>query len=95
MWTPILYAVALKQLDLVKYMVEEIRPQTGICLKEPLYNSEDEGKDESTKGKFWCSGLALMLAVNNYDIQMLEYLWNDLYYLWELADLDRLIDCLY
>lgn len=26
---------------------------------------------------------------------MLDYLWNDLYYLWDIADLDNLIDILY
>lgn len=36
-----------------------------------------------------------MLAVVNVDIQMLSYLWKDLYYLWDLEDLDRLIDYMY
>lgn len=26
---------------------------------------------------------------------MLDYLWNDLYFLWDIADLDSLIDILY
>jgi hypothetical protein len=26
---------------------------------------------------------------------MLEYIWNELYYLWELDDLDKLVDYLY
>jgi hypothetical protein len=93
----LLYAVALRQLDLVRYIVENIKINTAICLKEPLYSSEDEGKDEgeTSKGKFWNSGIALMIAVNNHDMEMLDYLWNKLYYLWELSDLDRVIDSLY
>ena len=26
---------------------------------------------------------------------MLDYLWNNLYYLWDISDLDSLIDLLY
>lgn len=36
-----------------------------------------------------------MLAVNNHDIEMLGYLWNRFYFIWELADLDKVVDSLY
>jgi hypothetical protein len=36
-----------------------------------------------------------MIAMNNKDTAMLEYLWNNLYYLWDLSDLDALVDFLY
>lgn len=39
--------------------------------------------------------MALSLAVKNSDAQMLDYLWNELYYLWDIADLDCLFDVLY
>jgi len=45
--------------------------------------------------QYWNSSLALLLAVNHYDTAMLEYLWNDLHYLWDLSDLDSFIDYLY
>lgn len=36
-----------------------------------------------------------MLAISNYDMPMLEYLWNDHYYLWTLVDLDKIVDFMY
>mmetsp|Transcript_24355 Transcript_24355/g.18527 ORF Transcript_24355/g.18527 Transcript_24355/m.18527 type:complete len:83 (+) Transcript_24355:432-680(+) len=50
---------------------------------------------EKPTADFWNSSLALMLAVNHFDTTMLEFLWNDIYYLWDLSDLDSLIDYLY
>jgi hypothetical protein len=47
------------------------------------------------EGKAWNSSLALLLAASNFDMPMLEYIWNELYYLWELDDLDKLVDYLY
>ena len=41
------------------------------------------------------SGLALCLCIKNGDIETLNYLWNNLYYLWTVADLSHLIDCMY
>lgn len=45
MWTPVLYAIANpnKIVDLVKYMVEKVGMHTGICIKEPFYDSEKDG----------------------------------------------------
>ena len=97
MWTPVMFAIALKQLDAVVYMAETLKLNTGICFKAPLFISEYESKDYSilANSKLYNSSLALMLAVNNYDLHMLNYLWHDHYYLWDIDDLDRLVDSLY
>ena len=94
MWNPVLYAIANpnRLIDLVKYMIEVIGVHTGLCLKEPLYDSELDGlagsSGETTSGKFWKSTLSLSLAVKNNDIEMIDYLWNDHYFLWDIVDLD-------
>lgn len=100
MWTPVLYAIANpnKLIDLVKYMIECLGLHTNLSLKEPIYESELDGiliKGQTNTGKFQNCTLALSLATKNCDMLMLDYLWNDLHYLWDIADLDRLIDSLY
>ena len=92
MWSPLLFCVAQKQLELLKFFISECKCNAELCLKEPLYeNEEDGGKNEGAE-KEWNSSIALLLAANNYDIPMLDYLWNELYYLWELEDLERIIE---
>ena len=81
-------------------MLEEIGCNSLLCLKEPLYENEkdgiiEEGVGKTASGKFWLSGLALSLSVKNGDIEMLNYLWNELYYLWDINDFDQLIDTMY
>jgi hypothetical protein len=78
----------------VKYFIEKVGSNGEICLKEPLYENESDGIYDA-EGKTWNSSLALLIAASNYDMPMLEYIWNELYYLWELEDLDRLVDFLY
>ncbi|CDW84897.1 UNKNOWN [Stylonychia lemnae] len=100
MWNPVMYAIANpnKLLELVKYMIEVIGVHTGLSLKEPIYDSELDGileSGEKSTAKFWKSTLALSLAIKNCDIEMLEYLWNDHYFLWDITDLDQLMDTLY
>jgi hypothetical protein len=100
----------MKQLDLLKYLIEKQGMNTSFCLKEPLYGSEQEGGlvkkewgvighnssfENSLTSKFWNSCLAMKLAINNKDEKMIEYLWNDHYYLWDISDLDSLVDHLY
>ena len=43
MWNPMLYAVAMKRLDLIRYLVEGQGMHIGISFKEPLYDSESDG----------------------------------------------------
>ena len=97
-----MYAIANpnKLVDLVKYMVENLDLHTGISIREPIYDHENDGINIATgqtadPGKFWNTTLALSLAVKNSDTKMLDYLWNDIYYLWDISDLDSLIDLLY
>jgi len=92
MWPPPLYAVAAKDLPLLKQYVKLFEPNLSLCLKEPLFTSEDE---VATEGRFINSGLALQLAIQNRDVLMLDYLWNELYFLWDVEDLDTIVDLAY
>lgn len=92
MWTPVLFAIAMKQLELVKFLVSKGMNEE-ICFKEPYYQSEQQTYETSNKNRN--TTIALMLAISNYDMPMMEYLWNDHYYLWGLNDLDKVVDFLY
>lgn len=94
MWTPPMYCVALKRLELLKYIIEVLQINPELTLKEPMWEREDDTKFLPDT-KTWNSSLSLMIAVSNYDMPMLDYLWNNLYFLWDIDDLDRLIESLY
>ena len=95
MQTPLIYAVKAKRRDLVKFMVEEMGCHEGICLREPVYRGEKDGVVQEEEIREWNSSLLLDIAVSNFDIELLDYLLNSLYYLWTLSDLDLLLDSLY
>jgi hypothetical protein len=49
MWNPLLFAVYYKQIELVRFLVEDIGMNTSYCLKEPMFKSESEGESKIHK----------------------------------------------
>lgn len=69
-WNPLLYAVANKQTEIVRYFLEEVK----LSLKSFSRKSREEGYNEAERATV--STFALQIAVSNKDAGTLEELWS-------------------
>ena len=69
-WNPLLFAVANKQTEIVRYFLEEVK----LSLKSFGRKPREEGYDEATRATV--STFALQIAVSNKDAATLEELWS-------------------
>lgn len=42
MWTPLMFAVSFKHIDLVKYLLNLPTTNKNLCLREPMYVAEED-----------------------------------------------------
>lgn len=86
MWNPVLFAVYNNKLDVVKFLLLDI---TGInkylCLSQNEFQSEKQTvcENQTLEG----SSLALMISISNKNVEMFDFLINDLFYLWTIKHL--------
>lgn len=85
MWNPLLYAVVFRRLHMVKYLVEDIRVNAKLCLRDPAYSGEHSEVSPQYELRSKC--FSVLIALYNNDIDMLSYLLNKLHFLWSFQEL--------
>lgn len=79
-WNALQFAIKAKSLKSVKYFCEKLNIHITSALRAPSideYCSVVESRPEEAE----C--FPLLIALNNRDFKMLEYLWNNLAYIWD------------
>lgn len=77
MWNPLLFAVAFKHLDLVKYLISERKVNAKLCLRDPAQSGEYSEVSPQYEVRSKC--FAVLIALSNKDARMLSYLLNQLH----------------
>lgn len=40
MWNPLMYALVLKKHDIMKYLIEQVKVNAKLCLRDPVHSGE-------------------------------------------------------
>lgn len=86
-WNPLLLAIAFKKLDIVHYLLNDLRISLKHAGKRSFDSDYGLTSDELVDRELFC----LLLAVANRDLPMLTELWVANYTAWEEIHLHRLV----
>jgi len=88
MWNPLHFAVYHGQLNIVKYLVENLQVNLSVTAPKALGESE---KDPTNSVNFPEDKIMLLLmAYAKRDSRMLKYLLDDLWYFWSITFVEHL-----
>lgn len=63
MWNPLLYAIYFKQIKIVQFLVEEMKVNAKLCLRDPVHSGEYSEVSPTYEIKSKC--FAVIVAINN------------------------------
>lgn len=89
MWNPLLFALAFKQLHIVKYFIEDLHVNAKLCLRDPFYSGENDQVSPTYEVRSKC--FAVLVSMYNEDLEFLDYLVNNLHYLWSAYELEMML----
>ena len=72
-----MYAVTFKQLSILEYLVEDVKVNSKLCLRDPVHSGEFSEVSPTYEVKSKC--FAILVALHNNDLAMLNYLLNHLH----------------
>ena len=77
MWNPMLYALVFKKLSIVRYLIEGVKANAKLCLRDPAHSGEYSEVSPQYEVRSKC--FAVLVAIENQDLPMLQYLLNNLH----------------
>ena len=92
MWNPLHYAVYHKRLDIVKYLIQDLK--VNVSVTAPKAPGESEKEPANSVNFPEDKIMLLMIAFANRDGPMLEYLLQELYYFWSITFVEHLFGSL-
>eukprot|EP00347_Sterkiella_histriomuscorum_P021260 403334633 len=89
MWNPLMYALVFKHLNIVRYLIEECKVNAKLCLRDPAHSGEYSEVSPQYEVRSKC--FAVLVAINNKDLKMLNFLLNNLHQLWSYHELEVIL----
>ena len=78
MWNPVLFAIERGHLDILRFLVETIKINIKLCLRDPVHTDE-----QSEIVPIWQYGqakcFAIIICIKQGNKEMFHYLMNDLH----------------
>jgi hypothetical protein len=63
MWNPLIYAVVFKHLDIVKFLIDHVKVNAKLCLRDPVHSGETVQVSPQYEVRSKC--FAVLVAVYN------------------------------
>lgn len=80
-WNPLLVAIALKKIDIVRYLLQTVK--ISLTSNGSAPGAVATTPDQEATNRVFC----LKLAVVNKDLEMLKELWGNNFLAWEVPHL--------
>ena len=84
-----MYALVFKHLSVMRYLIETIRVNAKLCLRDPAHSGEYSEVSPQYEVRSKC--FAVRVAIFNQDMPTLQYLVNNLHQLWSYAELEVIL----
>jgi hypothetical protein len=86
MWNPLLYALVFKHLNIVRYLIEEVKVNAKLCLRDPIHSGESSEVSPTFKER--SKVFSILVVFFNKDQETLNYLLNRLTQLWSPNEIE-------